>query len=93
MSGPLLFGVFIGALLSSVLLHWMYQTSAAKHEKRWRAETHRLRAEIARLRLTDAEREAVWSAIEYGEDTAVSGLPPLWASALRNLLARLGGGK
>ena len=44
--------------------------------------------EIARLRLTDAEREALEFAVAHGETVDAA-----WRYALRGLLERLGGGE
>ena len=53
-------------------------------------EIARLHAEIARLRLTDAERQAVKAAIECCEDiTYGSENEPEAAATLRGLLERL----
>ena len=45
-------------------------------------------AEIARLQLTDAEREALEFAVAHGETVDAA-----WRYALRGLLERLGGGE
>jgi len=50
--------------------------------------------EIARLRLTDAEREAIeWAAFEFDGVRPDNGRATQQAATLRNLLERLGGAK
>lgn len=46
------FGSCIGSVLTAALLHWMYQGAFAKWEGK-------ALAKLARLRLTDEEREAI----------------------------------
>jgi len=55
-------------------------------ERQQYGEIEELRAEVARLRLTDLEREAVRAAIELEEYRGATS----WASALRGILERLG---
>ena len=52
---------------------------------------HELRAEIARLRLTDAEREAVECGIELIREWHAGDDPKRRDATLRGLLERLGG--
>jgi hypothetical protein len=55
----------------------------------------RLRDEIARLRLTDAEREAVTAAVRIIDayDEEMDGFSSHAAATLRGLLERMGGGE
>lgn len=85
----LFFGSCIGSVLTAALLHWMYQGAFAKWERK-------ALAEIARLRLTDAEREVIKRTTEtlrylqadYGKTQTEQD-----AAVLDGLLERLGGGR
>jgi len=57
------FGSCIGSILTAALLHWMHQGAFAKLEKT-------ARAEITRLRLTDAEREFLQALHNAYEESA-----------------------
>jgi hypothetical protein len=86
MTGDFLLGCCFGTVVSASVLHWLYQRSADKWEQRMRDEITSLRAEVERLRMTEAERESLatqpasWPEEEIACESAFasSGAPHDW---------------